>query len=204
MPTTSRRIAGLKAPHRLPRRRAREGRPARCRTSTRSCARATRSMSAGFEADVWETPGHCADHVSYWFAADRALFAGDTLFTLGCGRVLEGQLRAICGRRCSASRRCRTRPTSIRGHDYVALERPLRARGRSGRTRPCKARAAEAERAKAEGRFLVPVDDRRGEGHEPVPARRRAGPRPRRRQGGRRRRSRCSGPARMEEPVLIR
>jgi len=26
----------------------------------------------------WETPGHCADHVAYWFAADRALFAGST------------------------------------------------------------------------------------------------------------------------------
>ncbi len=39
--------------------------------------------------DVWETPGHCADHVAYWFAADRALFAGDTIFTLGCGRVME-------------------------------------------------------------------------------------------------------------------
>src|SRR5919205_995727 len=37
-------------------------------------------------AHVWETPGHCRDHVSYWFAADRALFAGDTIFTLGCGR----------------------------------------------------------------------------------------------------------------------
>ena len=40
-------------------------------------------------AQVWETPGHCADHVAYWFATDRALFAGDTIFTLGCGRVME-------------------------------------------------------------------------------------------------------------------
>src|SRR5215212_3087799 len=40
-------------------------------------------------AHVWETPGHCRDHIAYWFAADRALFAGDTLFTLGCGRVME-------------------------------------------------------------------------------------------------------------------
>ena len=33
-------------------------------------------------AHVWETPGHCADHVAYWFAADRALFAGPSIFTL--------------------------------------------------------------------------------------------------------------------------
>src|SRR5919112_3832878 len=42
------------------------------------------------KAEVWETPGHCADHVSYWFAGERVVFAADTLFTLGCGRVLEG------------------------------------------------------------------------------------------------------------------
>jgi hydroxyacylglutathione hydrolase len=40
-------------------------------------------------ANVWEAPGHCADDVACWFAADRALFAGDTIFTLGCGRVME-------------------------------------------------------------------------------------------------------------------
>jgi hydroxyacylglutathione hydrolase len=40
-------------------------------------------------AAVWETPGHCADHVAYWLEADHAVFAGDTLFTLGCGRVME-------------------------------------------------------------------------------------------------------------------
>ena len=42
------------------------------------------------QGHVWETPGHCDDHVAYWFAADRALFCGDTLFTLGCGRVGGG------------------------------------------------------------------------------------------------------------------
>ena len=41
------------------------------------------------EAQVWETPGHCADHVTYWFAQAGLVCAGDTLFTLGCGRVME-------------------------------------------------------------------------------------------------------------------
>ncbi|MGL4242283.1 MAG: hydroxyacylglutathione hydrolase [Beijerinckiaceae bacterium] len=40
------------------------------------------------KARVLNTPGHCPDHIAYWFAEDRALFAGDTLFALGCGRVL--------------------------------------------------------------------------------------------------------------------
>src|ERR1700687_5766311 len=41
-------------------------------------------------ARVLETPGHTLDHVSYVFAADKALFAADTLFSIGCGRVCDG------------------------------------------------------------------------------------------------------------------
>ncbi len=40
-------------------------------------------------ARVLETPGHTAGHIVYWFDADKLLFAGDTLFALGCGRALE-------------------------------------------------------------------------------------------------------------------
>ena len=40
-------------------------------------------------AKVHETPGHTAGHIVYWFEDDSLLFAGDTLFALGCGRVLE-------------------------------------------------------------------------------------------------------------------
>jgi hydroxyacylglutathione hydrolase len=44
----------------------------------------------GHAARVFETPGHTRGHISFWFAADRALFCGDTLFALGCGRLFEG------------------------------------------------------------------------------------------------------------------
>ena len=39
---------------------------------------------------VLETPGHTAGHVSYWFKTDKLAFVGDTLFSVGCGRILEG------------------------------------------------------------------------------------------------------------------
>ena len=39
---------------------------------------------------VFETPGHTRGHVSYWFPEGQALFCGDTLFALGCGRLFEG------------------------------------------------------------------------------------------------------------------
>jgi hydroxyacylglutathione hydrolase len=42
------------------------------------------------EARVIETPGHTSGHISFWFEADRQLFCADTLFALGCGRLLEG------------------------------------------------------------------------------------------------------------------
>jgi hydroxyacylglutathione hydrolase len=41
-------------------------------------------------ARVIETPGHTSGHIAYWFAADKLAFVGDTLFSIGCGRVIEG------------------------------------------------------------------------------------------------------------------
>lgn len=42
------------------------------------------------EATVRAVPGHTLGHIAYWFAAQDALFCGDTLFALGCGRMFEG------------------------------------------------------------------------------------------------------------------
>jgi hydroxyacylglutathione hydrolase len=44
----------------------------------------------GLEGRILETPGHTAGHISYVFDADKLVFAGDTLFSIGCGRVIEG------------------------------------------------------------------------------------------------------------------
>lgn len=41
-------------------------------------------------AEVFEVPGHTSGHIAYWFADSHALFCGDTLFGLGCGRLFEG------------------------------------------------------------------------------------------------------------------
>jgi hydroxyacylglutathione hydrolase len=41
-------------------------------------------------AHVLETPGHTLGHIAYWFHADKLAFVGDTLFSIGCGRVIEG------------------------------------------------------------------------------------------------------------------
>jgi hydroxyacylglutathione hydrolase len=44
----------------------------------------------GLAAQVIETPGHTAGHITYWFEDEELAFAGDTLFSIGCGRVIEG------------------------------------------------------------------------------------------------------------------
>lgn len=42
------------------------------------------------QAQVLFVPGHTLGHIAYYFAQDKALFCGDTLFSLGCGRLFEG------------------------------------------------------------------------------------------------------------------
>ena len=41
-------------------------------------------------ARVIAVPGHTAGHVAYHFPREKVLFCGDTLFSLGCGRLFEG------------------------------------------------------------------------------------------------------------------
>lgn len=42
------------------------------------------------QAKVFDVPGHTRGHIAYWFEQEDALFCGDTLFALGCGRMFEG------------------------------------------------------------------------------------------------------------------
>lgn len=46
-------------------------------------------------ARVLETPGHTTGHLAYYFLAEEAVFVGDTLFSLGCGRVFEGTMETM-------------------------------------------------------------------------------------------------------------
>jgi hydroxyacylglutathione hydrolase len=38
----------------------------------------------------FDTPGHTKGHITLYFPDNKALFPGDTLFSLGCGRLFEG------------------------------------------------------------------------------------------------------------------
>lgn len=43
-----------------------------------------------FEVQVLSTPGHTKGGISYYIPQSKVVFTGDTLFSLGCGRLLEG------------------------------------------------------------------------------------------------------------------
>lgn len=44
----------------------------------------------GMHADVLEVPAHTAGHIAYHLPEAGAIFVGDTLFAMGCGRLFEG------------------------------------------------------------------------------------------------------------------
>ena len=106
------------------------------------------------QAHVWETPGHCADQCrSGSPPTGRSLPATRSSRSAADGCWTARSPRS--GPRSSASPHCRTRRGSIRGTTTSCRTRVSRLRSSPG-NEALKARAAEAERAKAEGRFLVP------------------------------------------------
>ena len=73
---------------------------------------------AGHTGVVFETPGHTMGHIAFWFADSDALFCGDTLFALGCGRVFEGTMEQMW----NSLLKLRAMPSTARiycGHEYT-------------------------------------------------------------------------------------
>lgn len=48
------------------------------------------------EARILEIPAHTSGHIAYWFVEAKAVFTGDTLFLMGCGRLFEGTPEMMC------------------------------------------------------------------------------------------------------------
>ena len=43
-----------------------------------------------FEANIYHIPGHTSGHIAFHFFKEKKIFTGDTLFSLGCGKLFEG------------------------------------------------------------------------------------------------------------------
>lgn len=69
-------------------------------------------------AAVLDIPAHTSGHIAFWFAASQAVFTGDTLFAMGCGRLFEGTPADMF----AAMRKLEALPGETRvycGHEYT-------------------------------------------------------------------------------------
>ena len=48
-----------------------------------------------FEAKIIHIPGHTSGHICFHFFKEKLIFTGDTLFSLGCGRIFEGTYKEM-------------------------------------------------------------------------------------------------------------
>ena len=48
-----------------------------------------------FEAKIIHIPGHTSGHICFHFFQEKLVFTGDTLFSLGCGRIFEGTYKEM-------------------------------------------------------------------------------------------------------------
>ena len=133
-------------------------------------------------AKVIETPGHTLGHIAYWFPKDNLAFVGDTLFSIGCGRVIEGNAAMMW----RSLRKLRDLPNETQvycGHEYTAAN--IRFAQSIDKDNPVLRRARGAGRAAhRRGRADHSRQHRRREAGQPVPARRRARSGGRSRHGG--------------------
>lgn len=107
------------------------------------------------EAEVLEVPAHTAGHIAYHLPTEEAVFVGDTLFAMGCGRLFEGTAEQMH----SNLQRLAALPPATRA--YCAHEYTL-SNGRFAVTvEPDNAalakRMAEVEAARAAGEATVPT-----------------------------------------------
>ncbi|WP_062218181.1 hydroxyacylglutathione hydrolase [Aureimonas sp. D3] len=71
------------------------------------------------QVEVIDTPGHTAGEISYFLPGEKALFAADALFSLGCGRLFEGTPAQMW----ESLQRLRALPDDTMlycGHEYTA------------------------------------------------------------------------------------
>ena len=106
-------------------------------------------------ARVIETPGHTAGHITYVFDADRLAFVGDTLFSIGCGRVIEGTPEMMW----NSLLKLRALPDDTDifcGHEYTMANIRF-ALTIEPDNEDLRARAEEAKREVAAGRATIPT-----------------------------------------------
>ena len=71
-----------------------------------------------FEAKIYHIPGHTTGHIAFHFFKEKKIFTGDTLFSLGCGRIFEGTYEQMF----NSLKKIKTLPKDTEiycGHEYT-------------------------------------------------------------------------------------
>ncbi len=106
-------------------------------------------------ARVIETPGHTRGHIAYFFPDGGVLCCGDTLFSLGCGRLFEGTAAEMF----ASLRKLASLPGDTLvccGHEYTENNARFALHAMPDNT-ALKARADEVRRLRAAGERTVPA-----------------------------------------------
>ncbi len=106
----------------------------------------------GLSLDVLETPGHTTTHIVYH--NDQILLAGDTLFSIGCGRLFEGSPEQMQ----RSLDKLRPLPDAVRvycAHEYT-LDNCRFARQVEPANAALQARMEQAEKLRAADRITIP------------------------------------------------
>jgi hydroxyacylglutathione hydrolase len=104
---------------------------------------------------VMETPGHTAGHVSYLFPDSGIVFAADTLFAIGCGRLLECKPPVMF----ASLKRLAALPLETKvycGHEYTQANARF-ALTVDPTNSALKERAAEVDKLRAAGKATLPT-----------------------------------------------
>jgi hydroxyacylglutathione hydrolase len=105
-------------------------------------------------ARVIETPGHTRGQINYFFADGEILLSGDTLFSLGCGRLSEG----TPGEMFSSLRKLAALPGGTKlccGHEYTESNARF-ALSVDPDNKALRARTEQARQQRAAGRPTLP------------------------------------------------
>jgi len=104
---------------------------------------------------VIDTPGHTAGHISYFFPSEKLAFVGDTLFSIGCGRVIEGNPQMMW----NSLLKLRGLPDDTRfycGHEYTEANIRFAKTIEPG-NKALAARADEVAKLRAAGKPTIPA-----------------------------------------------
>ena len=105
-------------------------------------------------ARIFDIPAHTRGHIAFYFESDKAVFTGDTMFAMGCGRLFEGTPAQMWS---SLSKLAKLPPDTrvYCGHEYT-LSNARFALTLEPNNEALRARMASVERLREQGKPTIP------------------------------------------------